>query len=503
MTALRTLIPIAFELVFMNFFRQKFTSLLFFFVLLSVPVQVDASPWVESGDLRLKNNIRLLNDSGVFSVPLTTWPVMWTDIKTALNQVKSTELNAAQRAAVKELQFELRYQTRQGLKRQLSLGLSNGRDLLHAPGRLSDEEHALSKEFDWDGERFALKLKANLERESGDTEGNLYGSYFAGVWGDWVLGVGAIDRWWGPGTQSSLILTDNAAPVPAVFFRTRGEQKFTTSWLSWIGPWQFEAFVGQLESNRVIPKAKLTGMRFSFRPVDSLEVGLSRAMQWGGEGRSENFKTIWESLSSQGENDGDNAGNQLAGLDLRYRFSAWDKPSAVYSQMIGEDEAGYMPAKFMSQFGIESILWQRDSGSFLGAFVEYTDTMAGGLGGEHPNVGYEHSVYQTGLRHRGRPIAAMYDNDARTVSFGASWQQSDGDLSQCVLSRMALNRDGSNRGNTVSDGANKVWQLDLFHQRIFLEGRLKLGLNLRNTEINTPHQSIEKATLYAAWDYRF
>lgn len=467
-----------------------------------------ASPWVDANDLRLRNNIRLLNDSGVFAAPLTTWPVMWADVKTALDQVNGKELNAAQRAALKELKFELGHQSRQGVKRLFSVGVANGRDLLHEPGRLSDEKLAMTNVFDWDGQEYAMKFQVNIAREHGNEyDPDLYGSHFAGVWGDWVLGVGAIDRWWGPGSQASLILTDNAQPVPALFIRTRGEQQFETRWLSWLGPWQFETFVGQLESSRDFPETKLTGMRFTFRPLDGLEVGLSRAMQWGGEGRSESPRTFFKSLTSQGENDGDNTGNQLAGFDLRYRFSAWQMPSAVYSQVIGEDEAGYMPAKLMAQFGIESVLWQIDSGSYLGTFFEHTDTMAGGLGGEHPNVGYEHSVYQTGLRHRGRPIAAMYDNDARVVSFGASWQQSDGELSQAMLSRMDLNRDGSTRGNRVSDGANDVWQLDLFHQRFCFDGRLKLGINQRSADVhtpaNSPQQNIARTTVYAAWDYRF
>lgn len=477
-------------------------------LLCSAALPVLASPWVDASDLRLRNNLRLLNDSGVLAVPLTAWPVMWADVNAALQTLSDKELTAAQRAAVKELKFELGHHTKRGLKRQFSIGVANARDLLHEPGRVSDETLAITNVLDWDGDAFALKLQANIAREHGnDYDPDLYGSHFAGVWGNWVLGVGAIERWWGPGSQASLILTDNAAPVPALFVRTRGEQQFDTAWLSWLGPWQFETFVGQLESRRDFPETKLTGMRFTFRPLDRLEVGLSRAMQWGGEGRSESPRSFFKSLTSQGENDGDNTGNQLAGFDLRYGFNAWQMPSAVYSQVIGEDEAGYMPAKLMAQFGIESVLWQVDSGSHLAAFFEHTDTMAGGLGGEHPNVGYEHSVYQTGLRHRGRAIAAMYDNDARVVSFGASWQQSDGDLSQLVLSRMDLNRDGSNHGNTVSDGANDVWQLDLFHQRFCFDGRLKLGINQRSADVHTPvsssQQDIARSTVYAAWDYRF
>jgi hypothetical protein len=291
--------------------------------------------------------------------------------------------------------------------------------------------------------------------------------------------------------------------VPAVFLRTLGEQRFESPWLSWIGPWQFETFVGQLESRRVVPEAKLTGMRVSLRPLEGLELGLSRLMQWGGDGRRESLRTFWRSLTSQGENDGDNSGNQLGGFDGRYRLASLGWPSALYFQLIGEDEAGFMPSKFMAQFGLESVVWQNGQGSYLGLFTEFTDTTAGALGAEHPDVAYEHSVYQTGLRHRGRALAAMYDNDSKVLSLGASWQQTDGVLSQLVLNRMDLNHDGVRRGNTVSPGRQELYQLDLLHQRIVFDGRLKLGLNLRNRDFDSPQGDIDRLSVYLAWDYRY
>ncbi|MFT5719367.1 MAG: hypothetical protein ACI9T7_003580, partial [Oleiphilaceae bacterium] len=443
---------------------------------------------------------------GVMPISLTTWPIMWADVKIALKQVKHQGLNLSQKNAVRELEFELRYQTRQGMKRSIEFSAASSRALFRNFSSNHREKGEIHKTFDWDGEDFAVKLQSNITTDPGDDdfEAQLDGSYIAGTLGEWVLGVGAIDRWWGPGTQSSLILTNNARPVPGLIFQTKRAQHFDTAWLSWLGNWHFVSFLGQMESNRVIPEAKLTGMRLTFKPFSNLEIGLSRTMQWGGEGREENFSSFWKSLTSQGENevDGD-GGNQIAGFDARLNFNLTKSlPSAVYAQYIGEDEAGYMPAKFIVQVGGESS-YALASGESLKGFAEYTNTTSDALGAELSNVAYEHSVFKTGYRYRGRVLAATFDNDSTVFTLGGSYQQPEGQLSKLTLNYMELNEDGSPRGNTVSIDAQSLYYIEAHHQRIFLGGKLKLGISYQSEELNTPQEDIDQTSVFTSWEYRF
>ncbi|WP_231877363.1 capsule assembly Wzi family protein, partial [Oleiphilus sp. HI0043] len=217
-----------------------------------------------------------------------------------------------------------------GIKKSLEVTAGSARPLLRDFGSFQQEKGEIHKTMEGDSESFAFRLQANVMTDPGDdaVQTDFYGSYLAGVLGgrdgNWVLGVGAVDQWWGAGSQSSLILTNNAEPVPSVFLRTKQGQTFETPLLSWLGEWQFVSYIGQLESERTIPEAKLTGMRFTFRPLKGLEFGMSRAMQWGGEGRDEDLSTFWKSLTSQGENTAKQAGNQLAGFDVRYGFALTD-----------------------------------------------------------------------------------------------------------------------------------------------------------------------------------
>lgn len=475
-------------------------------LLLVLAAHVSASPWISVGETRLKQHLHLLNDTGVINLSLTTWPIMWADVEKAIKSVDGVSLNVAQRNALQELRFELRFQTKKEMKRSLELAASSSRTVFRDFDSKEFEKGRLSHHFDWDGESMAFKLQANATTDPGEDllETQFYGSYIAGVMGEWVLGVGAIDRWWGAGNQSSLILTNNARPVPALFFRTKQSQQFETPLLSWLGDWHFTSFIGQLESNRVIPEAKLTGIRFTFQPFDDLEIGLSRAMMWGGDGRSDSISTFFKSLTSQGENTSEQAGNQLAGYDVRYSFLRTPAYGmAVYAQMIGEDEAGYLPSKFVVQAGLEanfSLL----SGNNLNLFLELTDTTAGAIGGKQFDTAYEHSVYKTGYRHRGRAIAATYDNDAKVLAFGLSHHQLEHAQSvSAVLSYLKLNDDGSAGSNTVTGTAVDLYQLSLAYQRLALGGKLKLVAQYLSELPVLLEDQHNKLAVSAAWTYRF
>ena len=47
-----------------------------------------AEPFAAPGDMRLRHDLQLLNDSGVMNIPLTAWPVSLGDVHNALDGVK-------------------------------------------------------------------------------------------------------------------------------------------------------------------------------------------------------------------------------------------------------------------------------------------------------------------------------------------------------------------------------------------------------------------------------
>ena len=226
-------------------------------------------------------------------------------------------------------------------------------------------------------------------------------------------------------------------------------------------------------------------------------------MQWGGEGREENLSSFWKSLTSQGENTSEQSGNQIAGFDARFNFNLLSTlPSAIYSQLIGEDEASYMPTKYTFQLGGESN-FALSSGNNLKGYAEYTNTTAGALGAEHPSVAYEHSVYKTGYRYRGRVLGATFDNDAEVITLGGAYQQMEGQLSKLSFSYMKLNEDGVPRGNTVSSNAEKLFYIEASHQLFLADGKFKIGASYQSKELNTFQEDVDQTTIFTSWEYRF
>lgn len=152
-----------------------------------------------------------------------------------------------------------------------------------------------------------------------DQDLNLEGSYIAGkLWNQWLI-AGQIPTHWGPAHDGSLIRGDASRPVYGVTMQRAEQNAFANKWLAWIGPWQYQAFAGQLDDYYAVPDAKLIGLRVTAQPLPYLELGASRAIQWGGEGRPENFDSFWDALIGKDNVYGDtiNPSNQIAGFDAR------------------------------------------------------------------------------------------------------------------------------------------------------------------------------------------
>ena len=64
-----------------------------------------------------------------------------------------------------------------------------------------------------------------------------------------------------------------------------------------MGPWTFTTFMDLLDDERYVNDALLFGVRGSFRPPRTgLEIGISRAAQWCGDGRPCDLSTFFDLL---------------------------------------------------------------------------------------------------------------------------------------------------------------------------------------------------------------
>lgn len=206
-------------------------------------------------------------------------------------------------------------------------------------------------------------------------------------------------------------------PVAGITMQRDQQTAPTSDYLSWVGPWQYQLFAGQLEDYDAVPDAKLFGARLTASPWQWLEVGASRTFMWGGDGRPESFGSFTDALlgtKDNGGNDGGDPANQLGGFDAQVKLSSLvGIPATVYAQYIGEDEAGGLPAKNMYLAGAD---YAADMyGKPYQLYAEYADTRTSG---ESRGISYDHVNYTDGYYQQGYPLGHALGGDAESIAIG-------------------------------------------------------------------------------------
>lgn len=458
-------------------------------------VNAQAAPLIAAGDTSLRYDLQLLADHGILPGPVSTWPLAWGPVLEALEKRRANEsLPPGVAVAMARIRARADWETRtRELTFSARLGGAAEPPVIRGFEDTPRENLEAGGGIRWIGDRVAIALNAQVvDRVAGGTDSRADGSALGIALGNWSLSLNTLDRWWGPGHDGSLILSGNARPFPAISLDRNFTDAFDSDWLSWMGPWDLSVMFGQLESDRVVPDALWFGMRFNFRPLNSLEIGLSRAAQWCGEGRPCNagvFADLLLGRDNRGEAgiDADaEPGNQMAGLDFRWSHTSLGWPTALYGQFIGEDEAGGFPSRYIGQIGVEmNGRWGAET-SWRG-FVEFAGTACQ----FHESsvifdCAYNHTVYRSGYRYRGRSIGHGADNDAELVSAGLVLLNDD-DSQWRVLARAGeLNRGGSSAaGNAVTRVAQDIMSVDISHRRVYRIGLVEAGIGYENRESTT------------------
>lgn len=475
---------------------------------------LQAAPWLDPGDPRARHAVQKLADRGHLDRSVTTWPMMWGSISDGVDQNTLAPDASAVANGLAYLRFEREAQAPQGFRAELALAATNDPVFVRGFDAPPPEQAIAKADLQWQGQVWAAGLSPTAVANPDDDESlRLDGSYLAGTAANWVLGAGAIDRWWGPGWQSSLILSNNARPIPAIWLNRKNPTRPESDWLAWLGPWQLTVFGGQLEAERAVPDAKLLGIRVTLRPIDGLDIGFSRAIMFGGEGRPENAATLWDALIGRDNSqDGpaNDPGNQLGSIDVRYGFGVGEQAVGLYVQMMGEDEAGAFPARKSWLLGSD---W---TSQLFGAdqqwYVEYINTIADDfLGDPLFNITYEHFNYNTGYRYYGRSMAASLDGDAEAMALGGYHFFGDGSNLGFSLTWADLNTDGvTNTVVTDNDirfyvpsDAQRAARATLSYGTTFLAGWLDLMASATDERIELLGGKKDQVSVGANWRYRF
>ena len=484
-----------------------------FVFLILISYVANAGPLADPGDVQLRHDLELLNDMGVIDVPLTAWPVAFSDIRANLGVLPSSSsvpLAQAYRRVSARLNSELDIRVpRLGASLSGAIEPRFVRSFEDTPR----DEGEIAATFDWMGERFALRLSATVVANPFDGDEYRPDDTWIGVaLGNWMLTAGWQDRWWGPGRDGSLILSNNSRPAPGLMLQRNLSTPFESRFLSWMGPWTVTTFMSQLDDDRVINDALLFGVRGSIRPPGTgLEIGISRSAQWCGDDRPCDLGVFGDLLVGN-DNRGVNVdpdeepGNQLGGFDLRWRLPR-DVPAVVYMQWIGEDGRGGGGAigSWLRQVGLE--VWGQVGHSSHRTHFEVSDTTCrqGGFGfsGAVPNCGYEHSIYETGYRYQGRAVAHGADGDSLSYLFGSTLVQSAGHTWNLSFRYMEINRTGPpGAQHTLTPTGRDMADVQLSHIRNSRLGRWYAGLGYTRIDDHAISETETDVSAFVQWSSR-
>jgi len=483
-------------------------------ILIAVAPNAIAEPLASPGDLQLRHDLQLLNDSGAINVPLTAWPVALGDIQWAIEEADDRTMSESARAAFERVREHVSWGLDTGIV-NYRFGVSGSENprIIRTFESTPRDEGELNASLSWLGERFVVNLSASyVANPFDDDEFRPDGTYIGAALGNWMLTAGWQDRWWGPGRDGSLILSTNARPTPGIAIQRNVSTPFETKWLSWMGPWTLTSFMTELDDERTINDALLFGVRVSFRPPKTgLEIGFSRSAQWCGDDRpcdGDAFLDLLVGNDNRGVNveAEDEPGNQLGGIDIRWTLPK-TIPVALYMQWIGEDGRGGGGAigSWMRQLGAE--YWGTIGSLSHRTHLEVSDSMCReggfGLSNRKPDCAYEHGIYKTGYRYEGRAIGHSADGDSLSYSIGSTLVQSAGHLWSISLRYMEINREGEPATrHTLTPTQQDLTDLQVSHERYTRFGRFYAGIGYSELDDKATDNTDSDVTAFIQWSSR-
>lgn len=249
---------------------------------------------------------------------------------------------------------------------------------------------------------FLLSVRPLVEFQEGGNAASFHLLHAKAVLGlgPFEVSVGRQSLWWGQGRHGSLVLTNNAKPLDMV--RITNPSPILLPWIfKYLGPFRFDVFWSELEKGRVVPEPYFGGLRINFKPLPWFEIGASRAVMFGGEGRPSIGWDEFITILGGNNLEGDDTSNSVAALDIRLRLPfLWG--AEIYGEMGGEDEAdfaGFIPFVANKAFLGGVYLPQIDPTGRLSLRFEYADLSK--IDNNSPPW-YRHGIYRSGYTYENK-----------------------------------------------------------------------------------------------------
>ncbi len=417
-------------------------------------VASQASPWAEVGDSQLRSDIEILSAAHVIDGITTQWPLPWASILTRLRDSDTlADMPDFVRDAADRVSHVAQAQMRFGEVRfQADLDGTNDPSVVRGFDGLGRETAVgqLSGEYMDSTTAIRLSAGAELHAHTGRTAFVPDNSYIAQKIGGAVVYGGYLTHWWGPGWTSALSLSNNARPIPQIGIARDETSAFESPWLSWIGPWQMEFFVGWLDDSRIATNTLYNALRVTFNPLPGLEIGLSRTQELCGEGHPCVPLKYYFEFSN--DNTHLNHTNDEGVIDIKYSGLLDRSPYEVYMQLMNEDSNPITHSTTSHLFGAS--YWLPVAGTTVRLTAEYADSVPTlnifSFGDVEHGFAYNNGGYPDGMRYRGRTLGFSLDSDSTLLTLQSAWRDSDGWDYTVSFHHAAVSNPNNTLGNVVT-----------------------------------------------------
>jgi hypothetical protein len=399
------------------------TALFLVAVLPALAARSSAGVWTEMGDAQTRSDIEMAVAGGVLDNITTQGPQVWSGI---LGRLQNAKGNGELPAGVREAAERLLVKGTEELDVHrphlaVTLDVTNQPADVRGYDALARGKGEASVAYEYIATSTAVHVAVGSQWDNRGDKQRLVldGSYIAQRLDNAVIYAGWLSHWWGPGWISALEVSNNARPMPQIGI-TRLSTQQSDSWLlSWMGPWQFDGFVGLLDGPREARDTAFIAMHFAFSPLPGLEIGLARTTQMCGSGHV--CRPLTEYFTFSNDPNNPNQTNDEASIELRYTNIVLSHPFAVYAQFMNEDSNPIVHSSTSRLFG--GSVWLPVEGLTGRLTLEYANSIATndiwGGGAQH-GIAYNNGGYVDGMRYRGRTLGFSLDSDSVLYSLQAS-----------------------------------------------------------------------------------
>jgi hypothetical protein len=457
------------------------------FALLLSAVSAAASPWAEAGDNQLRADLELLRSAGLVDDVSMQWPLPWQSVLSEVSRADTARQSPAVQAAARRILAKAEAGTNPGVSAWASLDDTNRPALAYGFDGLGRGQGEVQLSLEGTQGIFSGRVSLGGFSRNYGPKGNTImpdGTYLSARLGDVLVYAGYLDHWWGPGQITALQLSNNARPMPQIGLQRASTSASSWPVLEWLGPWQFEFFLGKLDGPQIQSNVYYDAVHLTISPLPGLELGLAKTEQFCGQGHScapiRDYFTNFDF-----SNHPDNV-NGEGSIEVKYSRMVGAVPVQLYMQLMNEDYSFASRSGTSHLFG--AAIFLPTDGNPVRLTVEYSSSLSTktlfSFGDYVYGFSYTNGQYPDGMRYRGRTIGFSLDDDATLASLQASWSDEAGRFYELSLHHATIGDrrtpPGSNIVSTsrvlVNEGEARVslpFSLNDHGMKLDLAGRLQ------------------------------